>query len=625
VAAGSPSEGPCRPTSLEAVAAMGYERGHRGHMPAFANILAGTAIAECTMTCAGERLRELNDEFFYAMHSSDPLAATLLGVSGYDALLPDPSQEAAQRSAARFQVIESELAAMPSEALSFQDATNRAVMTQLAWSLRTNLEDGIWATDASAVGYISPPAMALQSIPTAPLDTGAAVSGYLQRLAQLPDFFDGVLFRYRQTLAAGGRSTAVGLRQAMDQLRGHLGRQVQQDRLLAPLLKPGPASAQDGMTAQELLTERVRPAMARLLRGMEEDLLAKARGDDEVGLCFTPGGAEAYQRAVRRHTTTDLTADEIHQVGLDVLRDLEPEWEELGSRVFGQVRAHELRYRLREEPALRFSTEAEIVRAVAGALTRAEAAKDGYFPPFDIADCVVEEIDPAEARNAALAYYRGPSENGRRPGALCVLTADPRSRFVYEYEALAFHESIPGHHLQIAVAQTLSHLPLYRRHLDAEVCAYVEGWGLYCERLADEMGLYTSDLQRLGMLSFDAVRACRLVVDTGIHHLGWSHHQAVDFMWQNTATAMANVHNEIDRYIAWPGQALAYMIGRREIRRLREVAESALGDRFDLRGFHGAVLGEGAVPLPVLAQVVERWQAARIADFRAPSLEPGSP
>ncbi|MEV1206540.1 DUF885 domain-containing protein, partial [Microbispora rosea] len=200
-----------------------------------------------------------------------------------------------------------------------------------------------------------------------------------------------------------------------------------------------------------------------------------------------------------------------------------------------------------------------------------------------------------------------PAGDGSRPGAHCVLTADPKDRFVYEYEALAFHESTPGHHLQIASAQTLTDLPAYRRFLDAEVCGYVEGWGLYSERLADEMGLYTSDIARLGMLSFDALRACRLVVDTGMHHLGWSRRQAMEFMWDNTATTRANVRNEIDRYIAWPGQALAYMIGRREIRRLRAVAEARLGSRFDIRAFHGTVLGNGAVPLGVLDQIVAAW------------------
>ena len=263
-----------------------------------------------------------------------------------------------------------------------------------------------------------------------------------------------------------------------------------------------------------------------------------------------------------------------------------------------------------------FGSEAEIVTVVTEALQRAEAVRDQWFPHYDISDCTVEEIDPVEAGNAALAHYRPPSADGSRPGAHCVLTVDPAERFTYEYEALAFHESTPGHHLQIASAQTLTHLPAYRRFLDAEVCAYVEGWGLYSERLADEMGLYSAPVQRLGMLSFDALRACRLVVDTGMHHLGWSRQQAVDFMWANTATTRHNVVNEVNRYIAWPGQALAYMIGRREIVRLRSVAQQRLGTDFDVRGFHGAVLSHGAVPLRVLEGVVSTWVDDRSASHR---------
>jgi uncharacterized protein (DUF885 family) len=233
--------------------------------------------------------------------------------------------------------------------------------------------------------------------------------------------------------------------------------------------------------------------------------------------------------------------------------------------------------------------------------------RGSWFPDLDVPACTVEEIDPVEAGNAALAHYRPPSADGSRPGAHCVLTTDPQTRFSYEYEALAFHESVPGHHLQIASAQRLEHLPTYRRHLDAEVCAYVEGWGLYSERLADEMGLYSSQVARLGMLSFDALRACRLVVDTGMHHLGWSRQRAVDFMWDNTATTRHNVVNEVNRYLAWPGQALAYMVGRREIVRLREDAQRGLGADFDIRAFHGAVLSAGAVPLGVLERVVTTW------------------
>jgi uncharacterized protein (DUF885 family) len=194
-----------------------------------------------------------------------------------------------------------------------------------------------------------------------------------------------------------------------------------------------------------------------------------------------------------------------------------------------------------------------------------------------------------------------------------VLTADPCERFVYENEALAFHESVPGHHLQVASVQTLNYLPAYRRFLDTDVYGYVECWGLYSERLADEMGLYTSDLARLGMLSFDALRACRLVVGTGIHHRGWSRGRAMKFKWDNTAATCANVRNEIDRYTAWPAQTLGYMIGRREIRRLRAQAEDRLGAQFDIRAFHGTVLGNGAVPLDVLGQIVADWIDSTVA------------
>jgi uncharacterized protein (DUF885 family) len=183
----------------------------------------------------------------------------------------------------------------------------------------------------------------------------------------------------------------------------------------------------------------------------------------------------------------------------------------------------------------------------------------------------------------------------------------PETRPRYEAEALAFHESVPGHHLQIAVAQELKNVPEFRKHQG--VTAFVEGWGLYAERLADEMGLYTSDVDRIGMLSFDAWRACRLVVDTGIHAKGWSRQQAIDYMTDNSILAENNIENEVDRYITWPGQALAYKIGQMEILKLRDEAKAKLGGRFDIKAFHDAVLGNGAVALPVLREQVEAYIA----------------
>lgn len=556
---------------------------------------------------ANSDLARLSDEFFQVQHSTDPFSATLLGVSGFDSLVPDPSRAGARANAERFAAIEEQLGRIDVETLDEADRINAAVLGSLAWGARSDLEHGLWETSASAAGYASPQAMAFQAVPTAPLRDGEAVDGYLTRLGALGSYFDAIMDRYREATKDGRVSTRVGVQQAIDQLAGHLALSPADDTLLS---LPLPANVDHGAVrdrAATIVQEQVRPAMRRLAAGLQDELLPGARGDDEVGVRFAPGGEEGYRAAVRRHTTTDLAAEEIHQIGLDCIRDLQAEWAELGGRALGTSEVPEILHRLREDPSLRFTDTSQIVDVVGDALRRAEAARGDWFPTYEIADCVIEQINPIEAGNAALAYYRPPAGDGSRPGAHCVLTANPQERFTYEYEALAFHESTPGHHLQIASAQRLPGLPAYRRFLDAEVCGYVEGWGLYSERLADEMGLYTSDVQRLGMLSFDALRACRLVVDTGLHLLGWTRQQAMDYMWENTATTKTNVANEIDRYISWPGQALAYMIGRREIVRLRRTAEQRLGPKFDIRGFHGAVLGNGAVPLGVLEQNVLRW------------------
>ena len=555
------------------------------------------------------QLAQLSDEFFEVVHTTDPLSATQLGAPGFDALVPDPSRAGAARGAERIARIERRLGDIDPALLGEADRTNHAVLAHLAGGARADLEHGLWEANASAGGYVSPQAMVFQAVPTAVLDDADAVAGYLRRLRGLGGYFDAITVRYAEAARDGRFSTEVGVRQAIEQLDGHLAgtspptrwSRCVADRVtaadyMAPAAGPG-ARAE----AARIVESAVRPAMRRLLACLRDDMLPSARPDQQVGIRFVPGGEAGYRAAVRRHTTTGLSPEEIHQIGIDALAALQDEWAELGGNVLGTADVPSILSRLRDDRiGIEITDAAEIVRTVTDALDRAEAARDDWFPPYDIPGCVIEEIDPVEAGNAPLAYYRPPAAGGLRPGAHCVLTDQPQQRFAYEYEALAFHESTPGHHLQIASAQTLTGLPAFRRFLDAEVCGYVEGWGLYCERLADEMGLYTSGLRRLGMLSFDALRACRLVVDTGMHCYGWSRAEAVDFMWRNTATTMANIRNEVDRYIAWPGQALAYMIGRREIQRLRGQAERQLGPRFDIRAFHGTVLGSGAVPLGVL-------------------------
>lgn len=562
------------------------------------------------MSDEAAELGRLSEAFFEAQNRADPLGATLLGIEGYDGLLPDLTREGARGDAARFAAIEAGRARLDPAALDERGRTNLAVLERLCWGARSDLEHGLWEANCSAEGYAAPTSMVFMCVPSATVKDGASADAYLTRLAGLAGLFEAAGARFAEASAEGRRSTAVGIRQALAQLEGHLAAPIADDVLANPVVSGSADAERVRSAARREVESSVRPAMARLCDMLRDRLLPGARPDEEVGIAHVPGGEAGYRAAVRRHTTTTRSPEEIHAVGLERLEELSGEWSSLGRAVLGTGDVTEVLARLRDDPALRFQDAAQIVAVVRGALERAEAARDQWFPPYRIADCVIEEINPIEAGNAALAHYRPPADDGSRPGAHCVLTTEPAERFTYEYEALAFHESSPGHHLQIASAQTLRDLPRYRRFLDAQVCAYVEGWGLYAERLADEMGLYTSDLARLGMLSFESLRACRLVVDTGMHHLGWSRAKAAQFMWEHTATTRANVDNEITRYIGWPGQALAYLIGCREIRRLRRLAEQRLGAGFDVRAFHGTVLGSGAVPLEVLEQLVEAWISA---------------
>jgi len=318
-----------------------------------------------------------------------------------------------------------------------------------------------------------------------------------------------------------------------------------------------------------------------------------------------PGGDAIYRRLVRAHTTLGLEPEAIHRIGLEETDQIDREFEALGRELLGTADRATVLATLRSDPSLHFSTPGEVFAVAEASLARANAAISGWFGRLPKAPCVVVEMAAHEAKHSTIAYYREPAADGSRPGSYYINTTEAQTRPRYEAEVLAFHEAVPGHHLQIAIAQELEGLPTFRRLTGPT--AFIEGWGLYSERLSAEMGLLSGALDRFGMVSFDAWRACRLVVDTGLHAMGWSRDRAIAFMVDHTALAQNNIANEVDRYLALPGQALAYKLGQLELLRLRDAARSALGDRFDIRAFHDAVLGQGAVGLPTLGSVVHTW------------------
>jgi uncharacterized protein (DUF885 family) len=536
-----------------------------------------------------DMLGRLGDEYFRLHFAGDPFQAGVFGVPGYEAEVPDPSRAAAARQQGELARLAVELATVDRDALDQEDRISHAVLSRLLRDEQQTLRGGVAevAVTASIAGPLA------QVVSTVPAGTGSE-EAYLARLEKLGGFFDRHVERYRQAAADGRFPTELGVRQAIAQVDAYLATPIARD----PLLRPDG----EGARVAEIIASEVRPALMRFRTALAEHLLPVGRAGKRVGLCHVPGGTDAYLGLVRAYTTTELGPEEIHQIGLDLVAGLRAEFAERGGRTLGTSDVDEVLVRLREDPGLRFGTAQEIVDTVTGALRRAEDAVPDWFSSYDIAPCVVREMDPAEAENSVLGYYVAPAADGSRPGAHVVNTYRPDLRPRFEYEVLAFHESVPGHHLQIAVAQSRDDLPQFRRF--AFFDAHGEGWGLYSERLSDEMGLFTSDLSRLGMVSFDAWRACRLVVDTGMHHLGWSREQAIAYMRGNTALSQTNIANEVDRYIAMPGQALAYMIGRLRIRQLRDRARAARGPAFDIRAFHHDVLAHGPLPLDTLQELI---------------------
>ena len=428
----------------------------------------------------------------------------------------------------------------------------------------------------------------------------------LARLAQGATLIDDTIANLRLGLADGLVAAQGKVVRAIAQLDEELAKPRETWSLVTPAW-----AAQYPDLAHELrevVDATIAPALARLRDYYRDDVLVHARVDFE-GLYGLPDADTYYRAAILIHVGLALAPKDLHALGLAEIARTDRELAELGRRVLGTSDLASTIAKLRGDPELYFATRDQILDAAQTALDRAKAAIPRFFSVLPKTDCIMRETPAYEAPYSTVAYYRQPHYDGSKPGEYFVNTYKPETRARFEMEALTWHESIPGHHLQIAIAQELGALPAFRK-LDGST-SYVEGWALYTERLADEMGLYTSDMDRLGKLSFDAWRASRLVVDTGIHSLGWSRANAEAFMREHTALTEINISNEVDRYIGWPGQALAYKVGQIEIVRLRALAEKQLGAKFDLMGFHEVVLGAGAVTLPVLANRVQAWIQGR--------------
>jgi uncharacterized protein (DUF885 family) len=550
---------------------------------------------------AGDSAAGLADEMINAMFVAEPVYPSLLGLPGYDDRLADPSERADQEGRARVLGLAERADRLAESTVDEGDAVTLAVVAQQGRAHADHV-------DARAVEYtitnlfVAPAVGLLSHLPLLALPDAPRAEAYLARLRAVPEYLTEVTRRHRDGLAAGRAPVAHLVRAAIGHLDHYLANPADD-----PLLRPQAPDGDPSFTQrrEEALADVVRPAFARYRDVLAEEFSAPGRSEERAGLCWLPDGEAIYAGLSRAHTSTGRSPEELHQTGLDLIAGLAGEYAEIGSRVFGTADVPEVFARLRDDPALRWRDAEELLAAGRAAIERAEAAAPGWFGKVPAARCRVEPVPDAEAPGAPAAYYMMPSLDGQRPGIYYANTYQAHERNRHTSEATAFHEAVPGHHFQQATVLEMAELPLLRRC--ADVNAYTEGWGLYCERLAEEMGLYSGDVARLGMLTLDSMRASRLVVDTGLHIKGWSRQRAVDYMMANTPLSPLEIAAEVDRYIAAPGQALSYMVGRLEIQRIRGLAEQRLGGRFDIRAFHDLVLGNGPLPMSVLDEVVGRW------------------
>ncbi|MGD8320789.1 MAG: DUF885 domain-containing protein [Gemmatimonadota bacterium] len=453
----------------------------------------------------------------------------------------------------------------------------------------------LWNVSPTWTGWQS---MLASTLAQQPVATTRERADALARLRAVPAYLATEVDNLRAGMEEGMLAAQSNVDAVVRQVDAMLAAPPEDSPFYVPATRTGDAGFQGHVRA--VVTDLIRPAMRRY----RSFLVDEYRGREQVGVGANPDGEACYRASLRFHTSLELDPGEVHRTGLREMARIQAQMLEIARRSFGTEDVKGLLQTVRTDPRYTFASEDDVLAYARAAVDRAAVAVHDWFGFVPDARVVVKPF-PAYQKASGGGFYSAGSQDGTRPGTYELGTYDPTSISKAGMEATAFHETYPGHHLQMSVA-------LYGRGVHpvlryVYVAAMAEGWGLYSERLADEMGLYSSDLDRLGMLSNEALRAARLVVDPGMHVLGWTRERAIQYMLDNTAESRNSVETEVDRYIAVPGQATAYLTGSLEIQRLRRSAEERLGDRFDVKAFHDVVLGDGAVSLPMLRDAVERW------------------
>jgi uncharacterized protein (DUF885 family) len=574
-----------------------------------------TSAATAAATISASAVTQLHTLFDAAWEQDlrdDPRGASQLGDSRFNAAWADHSAAAwAARNKAYTATLESAARIDPAQ-LPVAEQLNRELFMRL---YRNRLDQYRFNAHLRPLDQLNYSAGILTASETAEVINFATTRDYedwIARLQGMGRYVDQTI----ELLRAGIKQKNTQPRVIVERVAKQLQAQLVDDPTRSPFYAPFarfadsiPAQDRQRLTlaAQQAIRSTVVPAFVRLQTFVAKEYLPASRAS--VGIWDTPHGSDFYRNRVEWFTTTHLSPQEVHEIGLKEVERIHAQMLQIIAQVgfkgsFGEFLAY-----LRTDPKFRYHSGEELLNAYMVMAKRIDPLLPEYFGVLPRTPYGVRPIPAANAPDTTTAYYQPSSTDGRRPGYYYVNLYLPEERPIYEIPVLTTHEAVPGHHLQGALAKEMGELPQFRR--DFEATAYVEGWGLYAESLGDEMGLYANPYDKFGQLTYEMWRAVRLVIDTGMHEKHWTREQAIEFFKANAAKSELDIVNEVDRYIAWPGQATAYKIGELKIKELRARATQALGEKFDLREFHDTVLGSGAVPLDVLEKNVDAWIARK--------------
>jgi uncharacterized protein (DUF885 family) len=576
-------------------------------MFACATLLAALTAAVPAASARAESVTQVVRDFDAYTRARDPVGAADRGDPDAARRWPDNSPQAVAARKTALLDFEHRLAALPEAGLDPAAALNRTLLVRrVADALAGLAFDEERVPFMSGDGfYTTPDYAALNTRITDPATAGA----WLARLEALPAYYDREIENMRRGVRTGFTQPRRTVERAITDVKAQVDTPEDKSPLLAPF-RSVPASVPHDQRSRwearghELFRTRVRPAQQALLAFFTNEYLPHARR--EIGFASVPQGRDYYAYLVRHHTTTTMTPQQVHGLGLHEVARIRSRMDRVIAQTGFKGSFAEFLASVRKDP--RFYVSAEQYGEKASEIAkRADFALPRWFGRLPRLTYGVLPI-PAGLESSANGYLAGSPRRG--VAGMVVYKPWMASKMpTFGIAAWMLHEGVPGHHLQIALSQEIENLPEFRRGDD--ITAFVEGWGLYSERLGEDMGIYRDPYEQFGRLSLEMWRACRLVIDTGMHVMGWTREQAMQCLEQNSALAPTEIEFEVDRYIAWPGQALAYKVGELELLRLRERAEQQLGERFDIRAFHDLVLGAGSMPLDVLAQRVEQWIATQ--------------